>query len=77
MNNLDSDQQLDVSGALCPLPLLKLKLALRDMAEGQTILLIATDRTSQTDIPAFCKISGNELLHSEEVCNSYRFWVRK
>ncbi len=68
---------LDVTGVLCPMPLLKLKLALRDLAVGDCIELRASDSTSLQDIPAYCQLSGQTLLSSSEDNNVYTFRVQK
>ena len=68
---------LDATDVLCPLPLLKLKLALRDMVEGETIELRVSDRTSTQDIPAYCRISGQTLLSSSEHGGVFIFLVKK
>ena len=53
---------LDCTELKCPLPLLKLKLALSDMAEGEVIRLSTTDPVSCRDIPKFCLATSNQLL---------------
>lgn len=68
---------LDVTGALCPLPLLKLKLCLNDMAGGESIELKASDATSLEDIPSFCRIAGHHLIKVEEHNGVYSFVVQK
>jgi len=51
-------QTIDTSGLHCPMPLLKLKMALRSVATGGSIRLIATDPMSQQDIKRYCEIAG-------------------
>lgn len=46
---------LDVQGLACPMPLLKAKVALRSMADGEALYLLASDKNSQTDLYAFCQ----------------------
>lgn len=46
---------LDVQGLACPMPLLKAKVALRSMTDGQALYLLASDKNSQTDLYAFCQ----------------------
>ena len=55
-------QILDTSGLNCPLPILKTKKALKGMAAGETLQLLATDPGSVADIAAFCKQTGNDLI---------------
>ncbi|MES1965679.1 sulfurtransferase TusA family protein [Psychrobacter sp. AH5] len=45
---------VDGRGLACPMPLLKTKVALREVAVGESLYVIATDPNSQADITAFC-----------------------
>lgn len=49
---------IDTSGLHCPMPLLKLKMALRNQTDGKSIRLISTDPMSQQDIKRYCEIAG-------------------
>ena len=49
---------IDTSGLHCPMPLLKLKMALRNNSAGTPIRLISTDPMSQNDIKRYCEIEG-------------------
>jgi len=71
------DQELDVRGLDCPLPILKTKKALNTMAVGQTIRVQATDRASVLDFKAFSAQTGHELLESSETNGVYTFVLRK
>ncbi|MGQ9724718.1 MAG: sulfurtransferase TusA family protein [Tepidimonas sp.] len=64
---MNIDRELDVRGLNCPLPILKAKKALSEMASGQVLKVIATDPGSVRDFQAFAKQTGNELLHQETV----------
>ncbi|WP_201597956.1 sulfurtransferase TusA family protein [Psychrobacter vallis] len=46
---------IDGHGLACPMPLLKTKVALRDVAIGESLYVVATDANSQADITAFCR----------------------
>jgi len=46
---------VDGRGLACPMPLLKTKVALRDVANGDSLYVVATDANSQADITAFCR----------------------
>jgi tRNA 2-thiouridine synthesizing protein A len=59
------DQELDTRGLNCPLPILKAKKALADMASGELLKVISTDEGSTRDFQAFAKQTGNELVHQE------------
>jgi tRNA 2-thiouridine synthesizing protein A len=73
-----ADTRLDARNLSCPLPVLKLRKALRDMAAGETVELLATDPGALDDVPHFCKTSGCELLETAAGdANIYRFVIRK
>lgn len=48
---------VDGRGLACPMPLLKTKVALRDVTVGESLYVVATDPNSQADITAFCRQS--------------------
>jgi tRNA 2-thiouridine synthesizing protein A len=68
---------LDATGLLCPLPVLRAQKALREMAEGELLDVLTTDKASATEFPAFCQQTGTELLESEESGGRFRFRLRK
>lgn len=53
---------IDTSGLHCPMPLLKLKMALRNYTDGMLIHLISTDPMSQQDIKRYCEIAGLQCV---------------
>jgi TusA-related sulfurtransferase len=55
-------QELDTRGLNCPLPILKAKKALADLASGATLKVISTDPGSVRDFQAFARQTGHELL---------------
>ncbi len=71
------DVNLDLKGLLCPMPVVKLQLAVKKMAAGQIIEGVATDPGVMADIPAWARTSGNELVSIEQQGKEYHFVVRK
>lgn len=58
---------VDGRGLACPMPLLKTKVALRNVDVGESLYVVATDPNSQADIRAFCQqtqqmLAPNALL---------------
>jgi tRNA 2-thiouridine synthesizing protein A len=68
---------LDVKGMNCPLPVLRANRALRGMAGGAKLLVLATDRASVADFKAFCEETGHVLLASSESEGVYSFLIRR
>ncbi|MBV0890746.1 sulfurtransferase TusA family protein [Paracoccus sp. Z118] len=74
----DATLRIDAQGLLCPLPVLKLRKALRDLAPGAQVQLLATDPAAVIDVPHFCQQGGHELLSVEPSENGARlFTVRR
>jgi tRNA 2-thiouridine synthesizing protein A len=59
------DKELDTRGLNCPLPILKAKKALGELASGQMLKIVATDPGSVRDFQAFAKQTGNELVEQQ------------
>ena len=53
---------LDVKGLTCPLPVLRVKKAMRSMQAGETLTVHATDPGVVRDAEAFCRAGGHALL---------------
>ena len=56
------DKELDTKGLNCPLPILRAKKALAELASGEVLKIVATNPGSVRDFQAFAKQTGNELL---------------
>jgi tRNA 2-thiouridine synthesizing protein A len=72
-----TDQILDVKGLNCPLPVLRAKKALKDVAVGATLEVLATDPGAVKDFEAFCRATGNELVESKVEGKVYSFLIRR
>ncbi len=72
-----ADHVLDAKGLNCPLPILKTKKALKDVASGETLEILSTDPGSVADFQAFSRTTGNELVEHDEEGGVYRFLIRK
>jgi tRNA 2-thiouridine synthesizing protein A len=74
---MNFDKEFDASGLSCPLPIVKTKKSLADMAPGQVLRVIATDPGSVCDMEAFAEQTGNPLLQSGTENNKYVFFIKK
>ncbi|MCK9365745.1 MAG: sulfurtransferase TusA family protein [Metallibacterium scheffleri] len=72
-----ADQMLDAKGLNCPLPILRTKKALKDMAIGDVLTVQATDPGAVKDFEAFCRTTGNELVDSSNANGEYHFRIRR
>jgi tRNA 2-thiouridine synthesizing protein A len=64
---MNIDKELDTRGLNCPLPILKAKKALSELASGQMLKVVATDPGSVRDFQAFAKQTGNELIEQQNI----------
>ena len=74
---MNFDKELDARGLSCPLPILKTKKSLNDLASGQVLKVTATDPGSVKDMEAFSSQTGNALLSSTEENKTYVFYIKK
>jgi TusA-related sulfurtransferase len=71
------DKEIDTSGLNCPLPILKAKKALAELASGQILKVIATDGGSLRDFQAFARQTGNELLEQQTLGEEFIHVLRR
>jgi len=78
MSELLADHLLDASGLLCPEPVMMLHNKVREMQAGALLRVVATDPSTQRDIPKFCAFLGHDLV-SQRVINadSFEYLIRK
>ena len=57
-----ANQELNAEGLNCPLPILKAKKALKDVPDGGTLEILATDPGAVADFAAFSRTTGNEIV---------------
>lgn len=68
---MEVDREIDTRGLNCPLPILKAKKSLNDMASGQLLRVVSTDPGSVRDFQAFARQTGNELMEQQTVGSEF------
>lgn len=68
---------LDARGLSCPLPILKTKKALAQLAMGEMLEIITSDPGSVKDLSSFCEQTGHELVSSEIHEDEFIFVIKK
>ena len=68
---------LDLSGLLCPLPVLKARKALLNMASGAELVILATDPMAAIDMPHFCNEQGHILLEQSKTGETLQFRIKR
>jgi tRNA 2-thiouridine synthesizing protein A len=57
--------------------ILKARKALKEVPDGGTLEIVATDPGAVADFQAFCRQTGNELLEHSEDDGIYQFLIKK
>ena len=73
----DDEHFLDARGLYCPEPVMLLHNIFRDIEVGAEVKVVATDPSTQRDIPKFCNFLGHALLQQQELGDEYHFLLRK
>lgn len=74
----DIAETLDVKGASCPMPVVKTKQAIDDLAKGSVLEVIATDSGSMSDIAGWADgTNGVALLEQVDEGDVYKHYVEK
>ncbi len=77
MNFKNPDHHLDAQGLRCPEPVMMVRKTIRNMAEGETLLVTADDPSTTRDIPSFCRFMDHTLMAQETENPPYRYFIRK
>ncbi len=71
------DLTIDAKGKKCPMPVLLTSKGIKQIESGQIMLVEATDGGSRSDIPAWAKDTGHELLETSDEDGYFRYVIRK
>ncbi len=77
MDQFHPKKQLDLTGLLCPLPVLKARKALLAMESGEVLEVKASDPMSAIDMPHFCAEQGHELISQEKIGENFNFRIKR
>ena len=70
-------QSFDLTGLSCPMPIVKVSKAMKDLNKGDVIDALTSDPGALTDFPAWAKTSGNEIVKTETEGSNTRFFIKK
>ncbi len=71
------DVEVDCTGLLCPLPVLKAQKLLRGMQPGAVLAVLATDAMAAVDLPQFCAQVGHDYLGARQAGEATRHLIRR
>ena len=74
---VNPDRQIDCIGLFCPMPIVKTREAITQMATGQVLEMLSDDPASDPDMRSWAQNTGNELLEVTRDGAVYRFVIRK
>ena len=77
MSEQTADLVLDLKGLLCPIPVVKISQAIKEVELGEIVVATATDPGVMMDIPAWCASTGNELVSMDEKDGVFEFEVKR
>jgi TusA-related sulfurtransferase len=68
---------LDFKGLLCPMPVVKIAQAMKQVQIGELVEAVATDPGVMADIPAWTRSTGHELVSLEKLDKVFKFVVKR
>jgi len=72
-----TDHSLDAIGLRCPEPVMMVRLNIRKMASGETLLITCDDPSTTRDIPSFCRFMEHELIAKRIDEKPYLYVIQK
>lgn len=69
--------KIDCIGLFCPMPIVKIREAIKGLAVGEVMEMLADDPASEADMKSWARRTGHELLEISRNDAVYRFLVRK
>jgi len=75
--SIQVDKVLDCKGLACPMPIVKTKKEIDTLQSGQVLEIHATDKGAKSDLTAWAKSGGHELLQEAEDNGVFKFWMKK
>lgn len=69
--------RIDACGLSCPGPIMRLKEAMDNLTDGNTLEVIATDPGFVRDAESWCQSTGNSFLSSESAGGKYKIIVKR
>ncbi|MFC4386425.1 sulfurtransferase TusA family protein [Gracilibacillus marinus] len=74
---MESNKVLDAKGLACPMPIVKTKKEMATLQVGEVLEVHATDKGSKSDLTAWAKSGGHEMLKDVEENGVFKFWIKK
>ncbi|TRX58143.1 sulfurtransferase TusA [Thalassomonas sp. M1454] len=72
-----TNHTLDAVGLRCPEPVMMVRMNIRKIAVGETLLVIADDPSTSRDLPSFCEFMEHELVAKQVDTMPYQYVIKK
>lgn len=77
MSSHDVAVSVDARNLSCPMPVVRAKQAIDKLNSGQVLELLATDKASKRDIPAWAASGGHQVIKVLEHPDMLKFYIQK
>ncbi|WP_077296381.1 sulfurtransferase TusA family protein [Virgibacillus pantothenticus] len=74
---MEAVKVLDAKGLACPMPVMRTKKAIEEINSGEILEVHTTDQGSKSDLTAWAKSGGHELVKEAEEGDVFKFWIKK
>ncbi|MCP8970206.1 sulfurtransferase TusA family protein [Ectobacillus ponti] len=74
---MNVNKVVDAKGLACPMPIVRTKKGMDELMSGQVLEVQTTDKGAKSDLTAWAKSGGHELLDHKEENGVLTFWIRK
>ncbi len=76
--NLDqATHTLEAEGLRCPEPVMMVRKTIRNMQDGDVLLVKADDPSTTRDIPSFCRFMDHQLIGAQTESVPYLYLIKK
>jgi cysteine desulfurase len=73
----EPDLVVDAVGRRCPLPVIELAQRIADVAVGGLVALLSDDPAAAADVPAWCRMRGQEYVGEQPRGEATAYLVRR
>jgi TusA-related sulfurtransferase len=74
---IKADKTVDYKGLFCPMPIVKVSRAIKEIEIGQVLEMLADDPGSKADMQAWARSTGHEMVGMVEEGGVINFYVRR
>ncbi|MCU7845969.1 MAG: sulfurtransferase TusA family protein [Candidatus Thiodiazotropha sp. (ex Monitilora ramsayi)] len=73
---MEFDHFVDIKGMCCSAPVIHLSNEFKGFKSGD-VVLVESDKVSMlNDMPSYCSLTKNFLIHQQEKDNLFYFWIK-